>query len=276
LLPSLEIKHPDSEGAELLFISRYLAANPMMSSPQEDLFPPLLGLQELHAYWRHGSYDVDCTPACDEVLLTCSENADWTPNLGLEDTVMSVYRQNPASDEAVSKAVDALLQVDDWLLHKLKCSTFELITFMRLFDETIATVLLEDPDLNSNLTIFWRQNMTDLGFESTTDDGTSFDASHYFGHEYHPYPRPALPCAEVNVRRSVFNTKSSAVKSATSRPHAAGPRISAPLLRENGLSRVHSMPDLLDPRKLEQSETWSYSVPKRAASLPRPRNRQRH
>lgn len=76
LLPRLDIKHQDNDGTESLFLFRYLNLNPMIMSLHDDLFPSLPGLHKIHAYWEHGSCDVDCTPRCDEVLLTCSENAD--------------------------------------------------------------------------------------------------------------------------------------------------------------------------------------------------------
>lgn len=75
----------------------------------------------------------------------------------------------------VHTAVDAIHRFNEWLLHMLKCSSWELNTFAKMLDKPLLTILLEDSDLDGNLTQFWRQNVTNLGFAPGHNTEICFD-----------------------------------------------------------------------------------------------------
>jgi hypothetical protein len=265
VLPDLAYKRTSDNGSGRFYTFKHLDMHWKVMPVLEGLFPPVPDLRELHEYWDQTSDEVDSTSTCGEISLSYSGSATRGPKLRFEDRIKSVYGQNPLSNELASTEIDAASWVNNWLLHKLRCSTSELNMFINLLDEPLAILLLEDPDLNSKLTAVWMPNMTISGFNLESDAGTLFDVSHYADSIYQRLSLPSAatsflgPTAHGEERSALeIDTSRSPPRIDKSSSHAVAAQMLTLSPRpQQRLAGVRSMPVLLAPRTLEQFETRS-------------------
>ena len=247
-LPDLELSNCLKESVPF-FAFKCIGEHPIKFSAQDDLFLPLPDLQELHMHWDQGDCELSQVFSNDEIILTCSGHDKWRPNLSLEDGVTSVYNQNVTLDEPLNTTLDAICRINDWLLHKLRCSTVELNSFIKNLPEPLSTFLLEDPDFNSNLTDIWTQNISNCGFLNID---TSFNTRRYSGSEYSLWQ----PSASLSIELvALTQNASSTVSTSDHEPGSPKPAhivstiassIKEPISILSARPRTKSAPDILD------------------------------